>query len=55
VVFASAYDGWGFTVSHFAGILAAKLGCKESVLQTTLWGDYYLTSERSAINRSIDR
>ncbi|KAL5524507.1 RIA1 [Sanghuangporus sanghuang] len=42
VVFASAIDGWGFRVSKFAQLYAAKLGIKEANLRRVLWGDYYL-------------
>jgi hypothetical protein len=31
IVFCSAYDSWAFTVSVFARIHAAKLGCSEKV------------------------
>ncbi|KAI0051129.1 P-loop containing nucleoside triphosphate hydrolase protein [Auriscalpium vulgare] len=42
VVFASAIGGWGFRVSRFAQIFAAKLGIKEASFRKVLWGDYYL-------------
>lgn len=42
VIFASAIDGWAFTVSQFAGIYERKLGIKRSVLKQVLWGDFYL-------------
>lgn len=42
VIFASAVDGWGFRVGHFAQIYAAKLGMKEANLRRVLWGDFYL-------------
>ncbi|MPC25037.1 Elongation factor-like GTPase 1 [Portunus trituberculatus] len=45
VVFASAYDGWGFSIHHFANLLSAKLGMNKEVLNKTLWGDYYITSK----------
>lgn len=41
VVFASAIDGWGFRVSKFAQLYAAKLGFSEAGLRRALWGDYY--------------
>nr|XP_039271677.1 elongation factor-like GTPase 1 [Styela clava] len=41
VVFASATDGWGFTIDHFSKLYAKKLGIQENVLLKTLWGDYY--------------
>ncbi|CUS09012.1 unnamed protein product [Tuber aestivum] len=42
VIFASAMDGWAFTVRQFAGIHEKKLGIKKSTLEKVLWGDYYL-------------
>ncbi|PWW79517.1 P-loop containing nucleoside triphosphate hydrolase protein [Tuber magnatum] len=42
VIFASAIDGWAFTVRQFAGIHEKKLGIKKSILEKVLWGDYYL-------------
>ncbi|KAL5114159.1 Cytoplasmic GTPase/eEF2-like protein (ribosomal biogenesis) [Pleosporales sp. CAS-2024a] len=42
VIFASAMDGWAFTVSQFAALYERKLGIKRSVLEKVLWGDYYL-------------
>jgi ribosome assembly protein 1 len=42
VVFASAVDGWGFRVGHFAQLFATKLGIQEANLRRVLWGDFYL-------------
>ena len=42
VVFASAIDGWAFTVRQFAGIYEKKLGIKKTILEKVLWGDFYL-------------
>ncbi|KAJ4505068.1 Cytoplasmic GTPase/eEF2-like protein (ribosomal biogenesis) [Exophiala dermatitidis] len=42
VIFASAIDGWAFTVRQFSGIYEKKLGIKRSVLEKVLWGDFYL-------------
>lgn len=42
VIFASAIDGWAFTVRQFAAIYEKKLGIKRSVLEKVLWGDFYL-------------
>lgn len=41
VVFASATDGWGFTIEDFSKLYAKKLGIQENILLKTLWGDYY--------------
>ncbi|CAB0034009.1 unnamed protein product [Trichogramma brassicae] len=49
VLFASAIDGWGFSVHDFAKIFAAKLGFSERVLSKTLWGDYYLNTKLKRI------
>ncbi|KAL9105363.1 MAG: hypothetical protein Q9227_009451 [Pyrenula ochraceoflavens] len=42
VIFASAIDGWAFTIRQFAGLYEKKLGIKRSVLEKVLWGDFYL-------------
>ncbi|XP_046553975.1 elongation factor-like GTPase 1 isoform X1 [Haliotis rubra] len=49
VVFASALDGWGFRISHFAELWAQKLGMSNKVLQKTLWGDYYLNVKNKRV------
>ncbi|XP_075714196.1 elongation factor-like GTPase 1 isoform X2 [Rhinoderma darwinii] len=49
VVFASAIDGWGFTIDHFAQLYSQKVGIKSAVLLKTLWGDYYLNSKAKKI------
>ncbi|KAK9388685.1 P-loop containing nucleoside triphosphate hydrolase protein [Lipomyces mesembrius] len=41
VIFASAIDGWGFTVQQFAVIYEKKLGMNRAALQKVLWGDYF--------------
>ncbi|XP_048484589.1 elongation factor-like GTPase 1 [Plutella xylostella] len=45
VVFASAIDGWGFTVQTFAKLFSEKLGVKDELLQKVLWGDFYLNTK----------
>ncbi|VVC88159.1 unnamed protein product [Leptidea sinapis] len=45
VVFASAIDGWGFTIQTFAKLFSGKLGVKEELLAKVLWGDFYLNSK----------
>ncbi|KAJ2949706.1 hypothetical protein O0L34_g15638 [Tuta absoluta] len=45
VVFASAIDGWGFTVHTFAKLFSDKLGVKEEILKKVLWGDFYLNTK----------
>ncbi|XP_052796536.1 elongation factor-like GTPase 1 [Mya arenaria] len=49
VVFASAYDGWGFTIDQFADIYGKKLGMNVEGLQKTLWGDFFLNSKTKRI------
>ncbi|KAI5696486.1 hypothetical protein M8J75_013562 [Diaphorina citri] len=49
VVFASAFDGWGFTIDDFARLYSAKLGIREDILRKTLWGDYYLNAKAKRI------
>lgn len=49
VVFASAWDGWGFSTSQFAHLYAEKLGVRKEVLEKTLWGDFYLNVKAKRI------
>uniref|UniRef100_A0A8C8SXS6 Elongation factor-like GTPase 1 n=1 Tax=Pelusios castaneus TaxID=367368 RepID=A0A8C8SXS6_9SAUR len=49
VVFASAIDGWGFGIEHFAKLYSQKMGIKHEVLLKTLWGDYYLNTKAKKI------
>lgn len=49
VLFASAYDGWGFGIKEFAKIYADKLGFSEKVLCKTLWGDFYINNKTKRI------
>ncbi|XP_053128310.1 elongation factor-like GTPase 1 isoform X2 [Hemicordylus capensis] len=49
VIFASAIDGWGFGIEHFAKLYSQKIGIKSSVLLKTLWGDYYLNTKAKKI------
>ena len=48
-MFASALDGFGFTIKTFANIYANKMGIKSDVLKKTLWGDYYYNSKTKRI------
>lgn len=48
-MFASAFDGWGFTIDDFARLYSAKLGIREDILRKTLWGDYYLNAKAKRI------
>lgn len=49
VVFASAVDGWAFSIPQFAAIYAAKLGMKKSGLQKALWGEYYYVPAKKTV------
>ncbi|KAL1007501.1 hypothetical protein UPYG_G00087640 [Umbra pygmaea] len=49
VVFASAIDGWGFSIQQFAHIYSQKMGIRGDVLQKTLWGDFYLNAKAKKI------
>ncbi|XP_046508398.1 elongation factor-like GTPase 1 isoform X3 [Equus quagga] len=49
VVFASAVDGWGFSIEHFADIYSQKIGIRKEVLLRTLWGDYYVNMKAKKI------
>ncbi|XP_045216272.2 elongation factor-like GTPase 1 isoform X2 [Mercenaria mercenaria] len=49
VVFAAAYDGWGFSIDKFAEIYGKKLGMNEVGLRKTLWGDFFLNSKTKRI------
>ncbi|XP_054244019.1 elongation factor-like GTPase 1 isoform X1 [Indicator indicator] len=49
VVFASAIDGWGFGIEHFAQLYSQRIGIRPEVLLKTLWGDYYLNTKAKRI------
>ncbi|XP_057380327.1 elongation factor-like GTPase 1 [Daphnia carinata] len=49
VVFASAADGWGFSLQDFARMFSSKLGLREEELQRSLWGDYYFNTKTKAV------
>lgn len=49
VIFASAIDGWAFSINTFAKIYLAKLGFSQAVLAKTLWGDFYLDMKNKKI------
>ncbi|KPI38631.1 Ribosome assembly protein 1 [Cyphellophora attinorum] len=42
VIFASAIDGWAFTVRQFASIYEKKLSIKRTILEKVLWGEFFL-------------
>ncbi|PVD19820.1 hypothetical protein C0Q70_20311 [Pomacea canaliculata] len=49
VIFASALDGWGFTINHFAEMYAVKLNINKAALQKTLWGDYFVNMKAQRV------
>ncbi|KAJ8398303.1 hypothetical protein AAFF_G00428730 [Aldrovandia affinis] len=49
VVFASAIDGWGFSMQQFAQMYSQKMGIRSEVLLKTLWGDFYLNAKAKKI------
>jgi len=49
VVFASAIDGWAFSIGHFAKMYEQKLGISKTILNKTLWGDYFLNMKAKKI------
>ncbi|XP_077418934.1 elongation factor-like GTPase 1 isoform X1 [Vanacampus margaritifer] len=49
VVFASALDGWGFSIQHFALMYSERMGINPEVLLKTLWGDFYLNAKAKKI------
>ncbi|KAM7406647.1 hypothetical protein PAMP_001014 [Pampus punctatissimus] len=51
VVFASAIDGWGFSIQQFAHIYSQRMGIRAEVLLKTLWGDFYLNAKAKKIMR----
>lgn len=49
VVFASAYDGWAFSVEDFAKLHAERLGVSRALLRRALWGDCYYRAKTKKI------
>lgn len=49
VIFASATDGFAFTVKQFANFWQQKLQMKTALLEKVLWGDYYLEPKTKRI------
>jgi len=45
VAFGSGLHGWGFTLTRFAELYAAKFGVEKSKLMEKLWGDNYFDAE----------
>lgn len=49
VIFASAIDGWAFTVNTFAKIYLSKLGFSHKILTKTLWGNFFIDMKNKKI------
>lgn len=52
VAFGSGLHGWGFTLTKFAGMYAAKFGVDKKRLMEKLWGDNYFDPEGKVWTRS---
>ena len=50
VVFASAYDTWGFALARFCNIWSRKLGVSKKLLMNHIWGDYYYNSTTKKVH-----
>eukprot|EP01060_Flectonema_neradi_P025189 TRINITY_DN33_c8_g1_i1.p1 TRINITY_DN33_c8_g1~~TRINITY_DN33_c8_g1_i1.p1 ORF type:complete len:983 (+),score=168.44 TRINITY_DN33_c8_g1_i1:23-2950(+) len=51
VIFASAWDAWGFTTRNIARVYAKKLGWSENKLTQALWGEWYIDPKKKKIQR----
>lgn len=49
VIFASAVDGWAFSVGSFAGIYAKKLELPVRAARQALWGEYYYNAKTKKV------
>lgn len=49
VIFASAFDGWGFNIGQLAKFYEQKLGAKRENLQKVLWGDFFMEPKTKKI------
>lgn len=49
VVFASAFDGWAFTLREFAVMYAERLGLSVEDLLNSLWGDFYYNAKHKSV------
>ena len=55
VAFASAYDGWAFTLDTFYRDIAKKLDVNPRALKTFLWGRYYYNKKEQKIQKTPPR
>lgn len=49
VAFVCALDGWGFSITEFAGFYASKLGASAAALLKALWGPRYFNPKTKMI------
>ncbi|KAF4035410.1 Elongation factor G [Phytophthora infestans] len=49
VIFASATDGWAFSIGYFAALYAKKLELPVRVMRQALWGEYYYNHKSKKI------
>ncbi|KAJ0402401.1 hypothetical protein P43SY_004110 [Pythium insidiosum] len=49
VLFASAVDGWAFSIGFFAHVYAKRLELPFRVVRQALWGDYYFNAKTHKI------
>ena len=49
VAFASAYDGWAFTLDTFYRDIAKKLEVNPKALKEFLWGKFYFNKKEKKI------
>lgn len=53
VVFASCFDGWGFSIRHFAKLYEEKL--QMTNLTEALWGEFYLDPKAKGVSTTPKR
>lgn len=51
VIFASAADGWAFTLDDFAGLACGKLELPRALARRALWGDFYFKPKARKVVR----
>ena len=52
VLFACAKFGWGFRIQHFVEIYAKRLNMNKTVLNKTLWGEYFFNPKDKTIKKT---
>ncbi|MES1916920.1 MAG: hypothetical protein MHM6MM_008692, partial [Cercozoa sp. M6MM] len=51
VVFASARDGWAFSIPQMAAFFSERLGMKKDALQQVLFGRFYYSKKHNTVTR----